>query len=49
MARSEGLAPGWRLELRSGEPTWPKADCPGNEPVSNPVSYVGPRGLAHMD
>ena len=38
MARSEGLAPGWRLELRRGEPTCPKADWPGSEPDSNPPS-----------
>jgi hypothetical protein len=38
MARSEGLAPGWRLEIRSGELTCPKADWPGSEPDSNPVS-----------
>ena len=25
-ARREGLAPGWREELRRGEPTWPNAE-----------------------
>ena len=30
VARREGLAPGWREELRRGEPTWPKVEW---EPV----------------
>lgn len=33
-ARREGEAPGCRLELRRGEPTWPKAEAPG-EPDSS--------------
>ena len=49
MARNEGLAPGWRLEFRSGDPTCPNADCPGNEPDSKFASYVGPRGFPHID
>lgn len=48
IARSEGLAPGCRLEFRSGDPTCPNADCPGAEPDSNPLSYVG-RDLPHKD
>lgn len=47
MARREGLAPGWRLELRRGEPTWPNAEAPGSEPDSKP-SCMG-RDLPHRD
>jgi hypothetical protein len=49
IARNEGLAPGWRLEFRSGDPTCPNADCPGSEPDSKLLSYVGPRGFPHID
>jgi len=34
IARRDGDAPGWRLELRRGEPTWPNAEAPGREPDS---------------
>jgi hypothetical protein len=47
MARSEGLAPGCKLELRSGDPTWPKAEAPG-EPDSKPPLYAG-CDLPHRD
>lgn len=47
MARREGLAPGWRVELRSGDPTWPNADAPG-EPDSKPP-LVEDCGLPHSD
>lgn len=40
IARSEGLAPGCKLELRRGDPTWPKADAPG-DPDSKPPLYAG--------
>jgi hypothetical protein len=39
MARSEGLAPGCKVELRSGEPTCP--NCEPTEPDSKAVSCVG--------
>ena len=47
MARREGLAPGWRLELRRGDPTCPNADAPG-DPDSKPPLYVG-CDLPHRD
>lgn len=47
IARSDGLAPGWKLELRSGEPTWPNADAPG-DPDSNPPLCAG-CDLPHKD
>ena len=47
MARRDGDAPGWRLELRSGEPTWPNAEAPGREPDSK-LSVMG-RDLPHSD
>lgn len=47
MARKDGLAPGCKLEFRSGDPTCPKAEAPG-EPDSNPVSCEG-RDFPHSD
>lgn len=46
-ARNEGLAPGCRLELRRGDPTWPNADAPG-DPDSKPPLDVG-WDLPHKD
>jgi hypothetical protein len=34
IARRDGLAPGWRDELRKGEPTWPKAEAAAESEAS---------------
>lgn len=38
-ARRDGLAPGCKLEFRSGEPTWPKAETLGSDPDSVPSLF----------